>query len=249
MAEKSAWSQVVSWPGEQDAVKWEVSRRSHVSWNVSFFGLLFCLQQMISIIATKAPECFPLVPKIKDIQLWRQERAKTQFFQMCLLPGKHSAVCLLNLSVCQMRFGPFGQSYSATPRPFVATAPTSGGHVPHIAIPLPPPSFFFFLRPLITNTCGLAVPPTAAKPPDCFSLWAQHCGTLGDLCSPLKRPSTLCYVFYWTVLSKQLSLEIMIKVNAERENVVMDAAFSSLSCLILHSHVIVLTGRKAVALC
>lgn len=37
MADRSAWSQVVSWIGEQDGDKWEVSRRSHVNWKHFLF--------------------------------------------------------------------------------------------------------------------------------------------------------------------------------------------------------------------
>lgn len=154
MEERSAWSQVVSWPGEQDGDKWGVSRRSHVSWKHFSFSAFFCLcSRWSGIIDHKGPQMFPPVQKNKDSHLWRQEQAKTQFFQMCLLPGKHSAVCLLNLSVCQMRFWPFGRSHSATPRPLLATASTSGRHVPHIASPLPPhptPTFFLlFFSPCI----------------------------------------------------------------------------------------------------
>lgn len=127
---------------------------------------------------------------------------------MCLLPGKHSAVCLLNLSVCQMRFWPFGRSSSASLRPLIATAYTSGRHVSHIASPLPAPNFFFLasanykhMRPCGYTACcqisRLLLPLSSA-------LWHA-----GRFILPPKWSLSAVLSFYWKVPGKQLSLENM----------------------------------------
>lgn len=165
---RSAWSQVVSWPGEQDGDKWEASRRSHVSWKHSSFSAFFALGRRRIRLYTdyKGHKCFPLVPKNKDSQLWRQEQAKSQFFQMCLPPGKQPTVCLLSLSVCQMRFWPLG-SPAAPPTDrsaelhahLAATSHTSPPFFPKPPplFPLSPPFFasanYKHMRPCGSTDC------------------------------------------------------------------------------------------------
>lgn len=178
MVERSAWSQVVSWPGEQDGDKLEASRRSHVGWkHFSFFDLLFSLQQRIRHCRPqRPPNVFPCPQKTKAVNSGGRNEPKLSFSRCAsCLESTQLSVCSTCLCV-RCGFDPLG-GLTAPPRDrfsqlhphLAATSHTSFPcfHLPHNFF-LPPS--FFFLHPLITNTCSLAVPPTAAKPPDCFSL-------------------------------------------------------------------------------
>lgn len=88
---------------------------------------------------------FPLSQKTKTVNSGGRNKPKTQFFQMCLLPGQHSAVCLLSLSVCQEALWTLWGGLPAPPRgrssqlhPHLAA--TSRTSLPNFH---PAPNFFF----------------------------------------------------------------------------------------------------------
>lgn len=135
----------------------------------------------------------PVRRQRKSAQLWKQEsRGRNSFFQMFLLSGKDSAVCLpVCLSEADVVW-PSERSHSATKRLLSASADTSGRHVPYIASSL---LFFSTLFSLTSNykhmqtvstSCCQANSPLCCC---CFSLWAQHCGMLGDLYAFQRSPT------------------------------------------------------------
>lgn len=188
-----------------------------------------------------------------------RNKPKSQFFQMCLLPGKHPAVCLFSLSACQMRFWPSGQSHSATYRQICRIASTSGRHVPHIVSLLPPsphpcfhfppsPPFFFFasanykhMRPCGSTDC--------CQTSRLLFLLSSALWHAGRFMLPPKKSLNGAFSFVGRVLRRQLSLE-GLTVRSEQEGEMWRgcAFFLRLSCLIWHPDTMVPTERKALSL-
>lgn len=122
----------------------------------------------------KVPKCFPLVLKKKKRQSTLEAGTRQNSVFPDVPPAWKALSCLSAQPVCVsdtvLTFWAVTQRHpEVAPRDCIHIwPPRPTQRFPAFTSPRHP--YFFFLHPLITNTCGLAVPPTAAKPPDCFSL-------------------------------------------------------------------------------
>lgn len=149
MVERSAWSQVVSWPGEQDGDKLEGSRRSHVMLETFlslFFYLLFSLQQRIRHCRPqRPPNVFPCPQKTKTVNSGGRNKPKLSFSRCAsCLESTQLSVCSTCLCV-RCGFDPLG-GLTAPPRDRFSQLHPHLAATSHTSLPCfhlhPPPQLF-----------------------------------------------------------------------------------------------------------